>query len=550
MAFLFTFSTQTFAVDFTVNLTTDQHDANTADGVCDIDLATAGEQCSLRAAVEQANNLPSNDRVLFSLPANSTITLMTANGGEIAITNNGTLEIIETATSNLRISGNNTSRVFFVNIGANLTINGVTITNGNGTGTTDARFNGSGGGIYNYFGTVTLTNSTVSGNTANVINGSGGGGGGIYNTSGTVTLTNSTVSGNTANFGGGIFNPGGTMTLTNSMVSGNTANLRGGGIYNFGDGIINTSGTVTLTNSTVSGNTSNGDGGGIYNDGRILNCNGCGTMTLTNSTVSGNTTGDGGIFNLGTLNLTSVTVTNNRSTGTCITCAGGISNSGNGNNNPGTANLNNTIVAGNTAANASAPLDFGGPVSSTSSYNIIGNNQGTIGITNGTNGNQVGTPANPINPLLAPLANNGGATQTHALLVGSPAIDAGNNALTSQAFDQRGTGFPRIVDGDGNGTAIVDVGAYEAPLGTTAATVSISGRVTAGKRYVSNAVVHLTHQNGETQTARTNFFGYYSFKDIAAGETYIINVYSKRYQFNPQVVNLTEDLDELNFTAQ
>ncbi|MCA1639245.1 MAG: ice-binding family protein [Acidobacteria bacterium] len=85
----------------------------------------------------------------------------------------------------------------------------------------------------------------------------------------------------------------------------------------------------------------------------------------------------------------------------------------------------------------------------------------------------------------------------------------------------------------------------------TAATVSVSGRVLSSlRRGVSNAVVHLTNQNGDTQTARTNLFGYYTFNDIPAGETYIFNVYSKRYQFNPQVINLLEDLDGLNFTAQ
>jgi hypothetical protein len=85
----------------------------------------------------------------------------------------------------------------------------------------------------------------------------------------------------------------------------------------------------------------------------------------------------------------------------------------------------------------------------------------------------------------------------------------------------------------------------------TAATVSVSGRVlsTMG-RGVSNAVVHLTNQNGEIQTTRTTLFGYYTLKDIAAGESYIFNVYSKRYQFNTQVITLTEDLDGLNFTAQ
>jgi hypothetical protein len=67
---------------------------------------------------------------------------------------------------------------------------------------------------------------------------------------------------------------------------------------------------------------------------------------------------------------------------------------------------------------------------------------------------------------------------------------------------------------------------------------------------VSNAVVHLTNQNGEIQTTRTNRLGYYTFKELEVGETYIFNVFSKRYQFDPQVINLTEDLSEIDFTAQ
>jgi hypothetical protein len=62
--------------------------------------------------------------------------------------------------------------------------------------------------------------------------------------------------------------------------------------------------------------------------------------------------------------------------------------------------------------------------------------------------------------------------------------------------------------------------------------------------------VHLTSQSGEILTSRTNRLGYYTFTDLAVGETYIFNVFSKRYQFNPKVISLTEDLDELNFTAQ
>ncbi len=100
-------------------------------------------------------------------------------------------------------------------------------------------------------GTVSLDNLTIK----NGDNTSGYFGGGIFN-DGALTLTNSTISGNTAYFGGGIFNDG-TVTLTNSTVSGNTASVNGGGIYNFG--------TTTLTNSTVSGNSAS-QGGGIYNE--------------------------------------------------------------------------------------------------------------------------------------------------------------------------------------------------------------------------------------------------------------------------------------------
>ena len=95
------------------------------------------------------------------------------------------------------------------------------------------------------------------------------------------------------------------------------------------------------------------------------------------------------------------------------------------------------------------------------------------------------------------------------------------------------------------------MGGFEAPLEPTAASVFVSGRVLSSReREVSNAVVYLTNQNAETQTTGTNSFGYYTFVDIAAGETYIFNVYAKRYQFKAQVITLTEDLAELDFTTQ
>jgi len=91
-------------------------------------------------------------------------------------------------------------------------------------------------------------------------------------------------------------------------------------------------------------------------------------------------------------------------------------------------------------------------------HNLIGDDTGSFGLTHGINGNIVGTSANPIDPELGPLANNGGPTKTHALLAGSIAIDRGDNAGAS-ATDQRG--FARKKDGNGDGSAIVDIGAFE-----------------------------------------------------------------------------------------
>ncbi len=185
-------------------------------------------------------------------------------GGSVTFTCSGTITLTSRITiskdttidgtgQNVTISGNNSVPVFLVNSGVNATLNSLTITNGNA--------GGDGGGIMN-FGTLTVTNSTISGNSAfgNI------GGGGIYN-SGTLTLTSSTISGNSASIiggGGGIANDG-TLTVTNSTISGNSASNAGiGG----GGGIFN-NGTLTVTNSTISGNSAL-IGGGILNSG-ILN---------------------------------------------------------------------------------------------------------------------------------------------------------------------------------------------------------------------------------------------------------------------------------------
>lgn len=487
---------------------------------------------SLRQAIIDANSSAGDDSISFAIPANDpnctaegvcTITLIS---GQLAVNSTSTagrlMIINSTGASNLKISGNNASRIFFVNTGGDLALNGITIMNGFALDT---------GGIYN-LGAITLINTTVTGNFATNIGGESfrGSGGGIYNR-GTAQVISSTVSRNTSvNNGGGIYNGGGAaiLTITNSTISDNKALGVGGGIGNI-------SGTVTLTNSTVSGNTASHSGG--------IDISLNGTAALINSTVSGNTaTLYGGIFKDGdaVLTLTNSTVTGNRGTSTNSENVGGIINTAS------LTILNNTIVAGNTVANPAAFPDFRGFISPSSSYNLIGNNRGIYyEITNNINGNQVGTPTNPIDPRLAPLANNGGATQTHALLFDSPAIDKGNSF--GATTDQRG--FLRPIDFPGTASIAdgTDIGAFELQS-ATAATVTVEGRVIKGRRGVSKARVYRTDQNGETVTALTNSFGYYRFDNVSAGQTYVFNVISKFGLFSPQVVAINQEMN-LDFIA-
>ncbi len=266
--------------------------------------------------------------------------------------------------------------------------------------------------------------TTITGPGANLLAVNGSGSSRVFGVyGGSASLSGLTITGGSSDRGGGLRNLGGTLTLTDATVSGNTGTVSGGGVY------TQNGGTTTLTDVTVSDNQAALEGGGVFSSS--------GTTTLTNCTVSGNSAlFGGGLLSFGTDTLTNCTVSGN----SALYDGGGLANFG------GTLTLTNTIVAGQTSGQ-----DVVGGLASESANNLIGDGSSLFGISNGSQGNLVGDAANPINPLLAPLGNYGGPTQTMALLPGSPAIDAGTSGPDIPTTDQRGS----------SRVGAVDIGAFE-----------------------------------------------------------------------------------------
>jgi hypothetical protein len=428
---------------------------------------------TLRADIAAAQ---SGDTINFAPSLDGkTITLYS---GELYITKGLTIQ--GPGAGQLTVSGNNHSRVFEVNASQPVLLSGLTISCGNmfsagGIGSL------SGGGILND-ATLTISGCIISHNGAD-------NGGGIANL-GTLTVGGCTMSHNAATNGAGILNNG-ALTVSGSSILYNRAAAYGGGIYNGGNratltvsqcdlalnsagfeggGIYNnvSAGPTTISQCTLYYNQSLNHGGGIYNRGR-LTVSGC-TLSENSAYGDGYSAG-GGIYNALKITLTNCTLYSNRTSGaggglfvdqrstilpttlTNCTLSGNNSRGPGGgifvyypSNTGGFLYLTNTIVAGNTAGTFGA--DIGGPVA-TADHNLVGNATGSSGIVNGVNGNIVG-----VNPLLGPLQNNGGPTQTMALLAGSPAIGNADNAL-APATDQRG-----VTRSDLAGE-LTDIGAFE-----------------------------------------------------------------------------------------
>ncbi len=504
--------------------------------------ADDGSTGTLRWAIGQANSAGGAETIQFNPTVFATPQTITLGGTQLELSDTTGTETITGPAAGLTISGGGQSRVFQVDGGVAASISGLTITGGNAG-------NGNGGGLANY-GTASLSNCTVSDNSASS-------GGGLFLFEGATTLLtncalsgNSALSGNTASFGGGLYSLNGTTTLTNCTISGNSAGIISGGLFFFlgtatltdctvggnsagvfGGGLSIIGDTATLTNCTVENNSAAYNGGGVYahlSTTTLTNCTisgnsvpggsggglqtGDDATTLTNCTISGNSASysGGGSCNYGSTDtLTNCTISGNSSSGTgggladgrgvpnCIMVLNDCTVSGNSALGKGggvstlihdTTTLGNTILAGNTGL--TAPDGAGGFTSQ--GNNLIGETDGSSGW---VSSDLTGTIANPLDPLLAPLGNFGGPTQTMALLFGSPAIDAGNNALIPAGIttDQRGIGYPRIVYG------IVDIGAYEfQPIPNVVSIAIFTGAPAVAKGIPSQFTANATLADGST----------------------------------------------------
>jgi hypothetical protein len=467
----------------------------------------SGGSGDLRYAITTANaNDDPGNRIVFRTGLSGTITLTQ---GKLVVSK--PLEVDGPGADRLTVSGNHRSGVFDIEAPAGQTVMLSDLTVADGTGAGQQFGIAAGGGLFNDAATLVLERTTFSRNSVPFQLSDAGGGGAIFNALGVVTVDDSTITNNQAGMAPGVAirnlgamalhhatvsaNPGGsggtiandgtmtldqcviadngndiantgTLTMTACTVTGNTA-FTGGGLHNVGRATVidstfrnNSStlsggaiaqflGEMTVGGSTIAGNTAGSNGGGIAVTG--------GHLDLANSTLSGNVgQAGGGIYYAQTgsavpvLEVTSATITLNTTTGT-FNLGGGIEI--NISSGPARALLRNAIIAGNQAALRGPDVD--GPALSLG-YNLVGQTDGSTGW---VPTDLQGTSANPLDPMLGPLQDNGGPTSTHALLVGSPALHAGDPAVLLSR-DQRGS-----VRAGSFGTP-TDIGAFAAEPAT------------------------------------------------------------------------------------
>jgi hypothetical protein len=354
---------------------------------------------------------------------------------------------LPTITSQITIEGNGGKiagkknarfRLFAVESSGDLTLQNVIVSGGS---------QHYGGAIFNY-GTLTVNYSTITGSKAGL-------GGGVFNgAAAALNIYASTISKNTAFYGGGIYDYSGAVSVSYSTITGNKAFIDGGGVYE-------RLGSLTVGYSTISKNTSGRDGAGVHNRDSYstisystISGNRAGwlsygggiydrssTTSIENSTLSGNkATYGGGIFNRATLTVSNSTVAKNSAF------------DGGGAFNLDELILKRSLISGNQAI-WGREIDNYGTVAR-NDYHLFGtdNRDGVLGFSPGAT-DIVPAAGVYIGDILAPLADNGGATLTHALVAGSPAIDAAPADADCPAADQRGVARPQ--------GASCDIGSFE-----------------------------------------------------------------------------------------
>lgn len=475
------------AASFTVNSTADATDSYPGNGICET--ATSNATCTLRAAIQEANATSGSSSI--TLPAGTyTLTLTGAKEdnaatGDLDIQN--TISILGAGRSNTIIDGNNTDRVFHVVSGV-LSANALTIRNGKRNGSsTDAEMVGGaiyvlygslglsdvvvrdsyaeldGGAIYAVDDTITVVNSLLENNSA----GSRGGAVAIYSSDGaygaTLGIQDTTIKANTSTMGGGIYCARATISATGIRMQ---ANIASGGA-SAGGGVNGYQCTAGFTQSTFDLNRATVKGGAVS----LISS----TATFVSSTLSGNGNGNmdrrggfgGAIYGTSsTVNVYGSTIANNISaTGPAIYTEV-----------VSTINLSNSIIAGNLGF-WSFPSEIYGALAS-SGHNLIQLHRSLSAATSDT-GNATDIVGQ--DPLLGPLADNGGATPTHALLPGSPAIDGGDPTgckYDAIAITQDQRAMSRTLAGTSGGTARCDIGAYEYAYAPGFAISRLSGLIT------------------------------------------------------------------------
>ncbi len=386
--------------------TTDDHN----DGVCD------GSDCTLREAINAANATAGADVITFKSGVTGTITLQSGLG---PLTVTDSVTITGPGARSLAVSGGSAIRVFTFSSGTN-SVSGLSIINGRIVAPSDTE--AAGGGVYNAvnqtlsFSDCEFSGNFVQGGDSSLLNNTGSYGlGGAIENVGTLTLDRCTFSNNGAK--GGIGGQG------SGAGNGNPFAGAGGGGYG---GAINNeiAGHLTINNCTFSGNSALGGKGGDHGNGEFGGNGGGGVA---------------GVFDEGTTTVTGSTFSNNSGVGG----AGGTGNFLTNNGGPGAGvgglstnntTVTSTIIAGNFGTGSvNSNRDIEGSVTS-GGYNLIGSAGSSSFF--GATGDQSGTDAAPVNAVLGSLQNNGGLTDTMALLTNSPAINT-SNVNVAPARDQR-----------------------------------------------------------------------------------------------------------------